>query len=182
MEFPRVISRKTTAVSPWMNLVDREVQFREGGPIERYHSVNQAAYVSILALTRSGKIPIVKQYRPAVEGFTLEFPAGTIDADENAAAAASRELLEETGLRADELFEVGNYYPDTGRLSVGSVGFVAKCGEDVPGHVPESGIEVRFVTLGTLFEMIRSGEFRHQLHIALVASALAHGRITLPGR
>ena len=40
---------------------------------------------------------LVRQYRPPVGRSTLEFPAGLIDTGETAAAAALRELEEETG-------------------------------------------------------------------------------------
>lgn len=179
MEFPRIVSCKATVLSPWVTVLEKDVCMRENGPRQVYHSITQAAYVSIFAMTRDGQIPIVKQYRPAVEAYTCEFPAGTVDQGETPRSAAARELLEETGLHAEGLAEIGAYYPDTGRMSMASSGFFAVCGQQIPAHPPEHGIEVRYVSLETLFEMIRSGEFRHQLHVGLVASALVHGHITL---
>jgi ADP-ribose pyrophosphatase len=180
MEFPRIISRKTTVLSPWVTVLEKEVCFREGSGIEIYHSVSQAGYVAVFAVTDDGRIPIVRQYRPAVEAYTWELPAGTVDAGENPVTAAARELREETGLRAETLHEIGPYYPDTGRLSVASTGFVALCCTHIPAHSLERELEVRFISLDTLFEMVRAGDFRHQLHLALVASALLHGHISLP--
>ena len=49
------------------------------------------------ALTPSQKFLLVKQYRPSLNAFTLEFPAGLVDAGEFIEQAARRELLEETG-------------------------------------------------------------------------------------
>ena len=47
---------------------------------------------------------IVSQYRPAIDAFCLEMPAGLYDAtDGSAAAAAARELYEETGYVADPM-------------------------------------------------------------------------------
>ena len=40
---------------------------------------------------------LVKQYRPPLDAYTIELPAGLIDAGETAAQAAVRELREETG-------------------------------------------------------------------------------------
>jgi 8-oxo-dGTP pyrophosphatase MutT (NUDIX family) len=180
MEFPRIISRKTTILSPWVTVIEREVCFLEGSGIEIYHSLSQAAYVAVFAVTDDGRIPIIRQYRPAVEAHTWEFPAGTVDAEENPVTAAARELREETGLRADELHEIGAYHPDTGRLSIRSTGFFAVCRTQIPDHPLEQELEVQYVSLDTLFDMVRSGDFRHQLHIALIASALLHGHISLP--
>jgi|SRR5712664_1213035 len=179
MGFPRIVRRKTTVLSPWVTVLEKEVRFREDDQPAVYHSVTQSPYVAVFGMTRSGQVPIVKQYRPAVEAYTWEFPAGTVDAGETPAAAAARELLEETGLHADELHEIGAYYPDTGRLSMCSTGFFAICPDRVAEHSPEHGIEVRYVKLATLYDMVRSGDFRHQLHLALIASAALHGRIAV---
>ncbi|KFO34543.1 ADP-sugar pyrophosphatase [Fukomys damarensis] len=46
-------------------------------------------------------IVLVKQFRPPVGGYCLEFPAGLIDDNESPEAAALRELEEETGYKGD---------------------------------------------------------------------------------
>src|SRR3977135_4558514 len=78
MKWPRIRSRRTTAVSPWMSIIAREVEFSRGEKPQIYHAVEQADYISIVALTPGGKIPIVRQYRPALEAFSWELPAGLL--------------------------------------------------------------------------------------------------------
>uniref|UniRef100_A0A2I3HIT4 ADP-sugar pyrophosphatase n=1 Tax=Nomascus leucogenys TaxID=61853 RepID=A0A2I3HIT4_NOMLE len=46
-------------------------------------------------------IVLVKQFRPPVGGYCIEFPAGLIDDGETPEAAALRELEEETGYKGD---------------------------------------------------------------------------------
>ncbi|CAJ1381512.1 unnamed protein product [Effrenium voratum] len=58
--------------------------------------------VIILPLLRSSKksevdVLLVQQFRPPVAGYTVELPAGLIDAGESSDQAAVRELKEETG-------------------------------------------------------------------------------------
>eukprot|EP00956_Cyclotella_meneghiniana_P032113 scaffold86677_cov60-Cyclotella_meneghiniana.AAC.3 len=43
------------------------------------------------------EIVCVKQFRPPVDGYTIELPAGLIDPNEDPAVAAAREFKEETG-------------------------------------------------------------------------------------
>ena len=44
------------------------------------------------------RVVLIRQYRYPVGGYVYEFPAGLVEAGEDAAAAALREIYEETGL------------------------------------------------------------------------------------
>ena len=87
---PRIVSRSTTRISPWVELIARSVDFGQGASPETYHAVNQADYVGIWAMTPDGRSVVVRQYRPAIERHTWEFPAGMVDGAEDAAATCTR--------------------------------------------------------------------------------------------
>lgn len=70
----------------------------------RWEVVRHAPAVVVLALNERGEMLLVKQWRPAVNAFTLEAPAGLIDAGEGPEQAARRELQEEAGFDADMTF------------------------------------------------------------------------------
>ena len=58
----------------------------------------------VLAVRPDGKILMVRQYRNALDRFTLEVPAGKRDSlNEDTSICAARELEEETGYRAGKL-------------------------------------------------------------------------------
>jgi 8-oxo-dGTP pyrophosphatase MutT (NUDIX family) len=68
------------------------------------HSEDSVDAVVILAILKydtsdpsKDEIVCVKQFRPPVDAYTIELPAGLIDANEDPATAASREFTEETG-------------------------------------------------------------------------------------
>jgi ADP-ribose pyrophosphatase len=173
--FPRIVSRTRTRISAWVDLVAKEVQFGPGNSPEQYHCLAQDAYVGVLARTTDGLIPIVRQYRPCVEQYTWELPAGTLDNGEVPENAARRELLEETGFEAGELIYLGNFHPDTGRLQVDSHAFYAVIRQPASALLAESGMTARLVDHRELRRMIVEGEFRHQLHLAIYAAVLARG-------
>lgn len=59
---------------------------------------------AVVPVTEEGKILMVRQYRNALERYTLEIPAGALDAeDEPGIVCAARELEEETGYRSEDL-------------------------------------------------------------------------------
>ena len=62
--------------------------------------------VMIVPVTNSGELYLIKQYRPAIGDYILECPAGLVDPNENIINTASRELFEETGLKATEMVQM----------------------------------------------------------------------------
>jgi ADP-ribose pyrophosphatase len=175
LHFPAIVRTKRTRISPWLELIEKAVRFGPEQPLEVYHCITQDAYVAVLVRTADGLIPIVRQYRPCVEDYTWELPAGTLNQGETAEQAARRELLEETGLEAGTLLYLGNFHPDTGRLQLDSHAFYGTV--KPPARTPhiEEGITVLFVTHAELKRMITAGEFRHQLHLAVYGAILARG-------
>ncbi|KAG6878765.1 hypothetical protein C0993_008064 [Termitomyces sp. T159_Od127] len=67
--------------------------------------------VAILAILRSktNAFPVstivIEQYRPPIDKYIIELPAGLVDEDESPEQAAIRELEEETGFRADSMID-----------------------------------------------------------------------------
>ena len=59
---------------------------------------------AVVPVTEDGKILMVRQYRNALERYTLEIPAGALDEEnEPGRECASRELEEETGFRSENM-------------------------------------------------------------------------------
>jgi 8-oxo-dGTP pyrophosphatase MutT (NUDIX family) len=178
-DWPKIKSRRTTKVSPWMEIIEREVEFSAGAPTELYHAVGQQDYIAIVARTLDGKIPIVRQYRPALERFTWELPAGLVDKGEDAADSCRRELLEETGFPAKAVHALGSYAPCTARLSNRVHSFFVECGPHAADKKTEADIELKLVTPKELAGLIQSGEFVLQLHVGALMLAGLRGYIDL---
>jgi 8-oxo-dGTP pyrophosphatase MutT (NUDIX family) len=171
----RIISRKETHISQWVRLVRKEVEFFPGEKPEIYHAVSQADYITVFAMTKSGLIPIVKQYRPAVEAYTWELPAGLVDADEKPENACSRELREETGLISESIVSLGTYHVDTGRFENTVHTFYVQASDPDPSFKPERGMSVEFLTPDELRQYLRSGRVTNQSHLGVLAGAAIAG-------
>lgn len=180
-EWPKIRSRRTIPVSPWMDVVAREVEFAAGAETEVYHAVSQLDYLAIVALTPGSRIPIVRQYRPALEAFTWELPAGLVERGEEPAAAVARELLEETGYPALAVHSLGlPAAPCAGRLSNRIHSFFVRTGEWTTDFTPEPGITVALKTPAELVALIKSGGFVQQLHVGALLLAELGAFLTLP--
>jgi len=70
---------------------------------EATERINCKGVVAIVPFTEQGEILLIRQFRPAVNKFVIEFPAGLVDPGESMEDAARRELQEETGYETKEL-------------------------------------------------------------------------------
>ena len=76
--------------------------------------VEHRGAVAMVALDAQERVVLVRQYRSAVQREMLEIPAGTLEAGEEPAKCAIRELQEETGYAARIWEEIGKIFPSPG--------------------------------------------------------------------
>jgi ADP-ribose pyrophosphatase len=177
---PRIVRRDVAFTSPWMDVETLEVELAPPRGVETFYTVKTHRYVVVLAVTRDGRIPLVRQYRPAVDAMSLELPSGHLDPGETAADAARRELLEETGCRAGEIVSLGEMFVDSGRLQTRQEGFFAPNVEIVASTSSgEEQLEIVFVEVSALRELVAGGELRHASQLGAVASVLMRGLLEI---
>lgn len=74
------------------------------GKIVQWDFIKHKGAAAVVPITKDGKILMVRQYRNALDRFTLEIPAGGRNTEnEPTKDCAARELEEETGYRSDNL-------------------------------------------------------------------------------
>lgn len=91
-------------------LTTHRVGLEDGGESRR-DVVNHHGGACVAALDGEGRLLLVRQYRFAVGQELLELPAGKLEPGEDPAAAAARELEEETGYTARELRKLTEMLP-----------------------------------------------------------------------
>jgi len=157
-----------------MTVVSKDVQLSPGATIETYYAIEQPSYLATVAVTE-GRILLVRQYRPAIERYSLELPGGLLDQDEDPATGIARELLEETGYTTEAITQIGKTATCSSRINNHMYSFFIVAGTRASGFVEEAGISVSSATPRELRELIRSGEFSEQTHLGAIALAVAEG-------
>lgn len=84
------------------------------GTMSQRDIVRHPGAVGIVALTDSGKICLVRQWRATLDRATLEIPAGKLEPGEDPLACAKRELKEETGMTAGNIAFLTTLAPSIG--------------------------------------------------------------------
>jgi ADP-ribose pyrophosphatase len=119
--------------------------------------------VVVIPIHADGRIVLVRQYRPSIDRFTWELPAGGIEPGETAEAAAVRESVEETKLEPRRLERIRGLYPAPGfcdeELIFLRVSDLTPPGPDSPYKAdPDEDIEVQAVTVDEARAMVARGD------------------------
>lgn len=132
---------------------------------------------AVVPVTREGKILMVRQWRNALDRYTLEIPAGALEKDEPGAECVARELEEETGYRSENI-----------EWLVSTNSWVAFTNEQVEIFVArdlipskqrfdeEESIELEEYTIEELKEKVFTGEIKDSKTVAgILAYAVKYG-------
>ena len=85
------------------DLYEDTIQFPEGKTAQ-WDFLKHNGAAAVVPVTADGKLLLVRQFRNAVDRYSLEIPAGKKDdPKESGLSCAGRELEEETGYRSDHL-------------------------------------------------------------------------------
>lgn len=161
-----ILARRTRVISSWVEIDEIDLRMPGCDHVETYHGIRHADAVCVLAMTPQGEFLLVRQYRPVVDAWTWELPAGAVDAGETPAEAAVRELAEETGFRVERIVPLAATYEDPPRRTNRLFGFFAIVGPT--GERPEAGMRSRLVSAETLRALAAAGALAVPSQVALI--------------
>jgi ADP-ribose pyrophosphatase len=122
--------------------------------IEKIEHKGSVVIIPIL----NSKVILLKQYRPVINKWLYELPAGTLESDD-IIEEAKRELLEETGYEASEMKYLFRFYASPG-ISSEIMYIVLAKDLNYKGRKAEEGevINVEIKSLDDVKDMIFKGE------------------------
>jgi len=148
------------------------------GAVHAFYQIRADDWVNVIPVTRDGHVVMVRQYRHGCQEITLEIPGGMVDPGETPAAADARELLEETGHRAERLEPLGWVNPNPALFDNRLHVFLARGAEPVQAIRNEGTEEtsVERVAAGDVDRLVAEGRIHHALVVAALFRWRIHGQ------
>ena len=139
------------------------------GKTEIYDFVGHNGAAAAVGVLEDGRLLMVRQYRNALDRFTLEIPAGGLNPNEPTIDAAARELEEETGYRCGRIEKLITIRTTVAFCNEKIDIFLATDLEKTAQHLDEDEyVDVKPCTLDELEEMIYQGTIEDSKTIAAI--------------
>ncbi|HTY12698.1 MAG TPA: NUDIX hydrolase [Candidatus Omnitrophota bacterium] len=156
----RTIKSKRIFSGRLLGLRDDTVRL-ETGKISRREICEHPGAVAVVAVTGKKEIVLIRQFRKPAERVLLEIPAGLFNKGESLAAAAKRELAEETGYTARKIKKVFSAYMSPGYSTEVLHYFFASGLELSAQHYEEDeDIRVEVMPIARAMRMVKKGQVR----------------------
>lgn len=175
----RIADRTRVLTGPVVT-VDDVIMIAPDGSRHDRQVVGHPGAVSVVAVTASNTVIMIRQFRAALDAELLEIPAGKRDlAGEDPAETARRELLEEVGMHAGTLEKLAEFNNSPGFSNEHSIVYLA--GDLTVGVTERQGVEelhmeIVEVPLDDVPSMVSSGAIRDAKSI--IGLLLARARLT----
>ena len=141
----------------------------ENGSTSTREVVHHNGGACVAALTETGEIYLVRQFRYPYGKELVELPAGKLEQGEDPRVAALRELEEEVGVQADEMISLGEFYPSCGYCNEIIYLYAAKGLHETRQHLDEDEfVTVQTAPLQSVVQQALSGELQDGKTIAAV--------------
>ena len=126
---------------------------------DTYGPENNRYYAQTVAVTLDNKILVVGQYRPGPERYFWDPPAGQLDPGEDPEVGAAREMLEETGYKAEDYIRLGEVYQSAYLDNIGIIFLATKCKKVAePQHEKDEFIEIKEISIEEFLNNTKTGK------------------------
>lgn len=147
------------------------------GRIAKRELISHGGGVGIIPVNEKGEVLMVNQYRIAAKSMMLEIPAGKLEFGEDPLECGKRELVEETGYRANEFIHLGEYYATPGYCEEKLNIYLARDLEWVGQNLDEGEfLNVEAYKLDDLYDMVMNNKiYDAKTAIAILKAKLIVG-------
>jgi ADP-ribose pyrophosphatase len=137
--------------------------------------IEHGGSVILVPVDENGNLLFVRQYRHAAGMDLLELPAGTLEAGEDPAVCAARELREETGFAADNIQKIGDFYLAPGYSTEFMHVYLARSLRHDPLEADaDEFLSVEKIPVAEAFQMAEKGDMPDAKSLAALLLAKSH--------
>ena len=142
------------------------------GNIAEWDFIGHKGAAAVLPVLKNGNVLMVRQYRNALDRYTLEIPAGGLESpDEPMIDCAARELEEETGYKSDNLEMLLSLHTTVAFCNEKIEVFLARDLVKTSQHLDEDEyIEVEEHSIEELLEAVYSGKIEDSKTVSAILS------------
>lgn len=153
----RVLSKKGHIIDLYTDYIKTP-----NGNIAQWDFVKHKGAAAVVPVKEDGKIIMVRQWRNALDRYTLEIPAGGLNGpQEPFETCAARELEEETGFKSNDIHSLISIRTTVAFCNERIDIFVAFRLQKSQQHLdPDEFVEVEEYTIEELLDKIRNGEIQ----------------------
>ncbi|HOJ28493.1 MAG TPA: NUDIX hydrolase [Spirochaetota bacterium] len=147
-----------------------------------FYILNNPDWVNIVTVDTDGNIVLVKQHRLGTDEYTIETVAGLIDPGEDPYQSAHRELLEETGYRAQEIVLLKKLAANPAIMNNYIYFYCALNAQKVQEQSLDLAEDIEIVTLSPqqVLEFIQKGTINHSIIITALLLYFLSPYSTIP--
>jgi len=160
---------------PWLRVIREHVRLPNAHELPDYYRVEMPDWAQIFAVTADGRVPMIRHYKHGAGVLSLELPAGYLEPGEAPETAARRELLEETGMAAEDWRSLGSFFIDGNRGCGRTHIFLARGAWQVRAPQLEASeiMEQQRLTLAEVRAVWQAGQLENVGTLGAVGLALA---------
>jgi ADP-ribose pyrophosphatase len=170
----KTLSSKYIHKGPWATLRVDTCELPDGRINPAYFVLEYPNWSNAVAITKEGKILMVRQYRHAAKIVSLELPGGVIEPGEDPVDGIKRELLEETGYEFDDIEQIAIVYANPATGDNHTYCYLAKGGKKVQEQDLDDHEEiiVEQYTIAEVKQLLAKNQISQALHCTNLFYAL----------
>ncbi len=170
----RIESTRQLLQERWIDLRADRCITADGAVLDPYYVLRYPDWSNVVGLTAQAEVVVIRQYRHGIGAPVLELPGGAVDANENPADAALRELREETGYAASAVQPVCRFPANPATHTNFIHTYLATDITDTGRHAREAGedLVVSLMPAHDLVNAIRHSVFGQSMQAGPVLLAL----------
>lgn len=171
----KVLESEYLHKEPWLTIRKERCETPEGKIIPAFYINEYPDWVNAFALTKEGKVLMVRQYRRGIDSIEIELPGGVSEEGETMEEAVRREMLEETGYEFESVEFLAKTSANPSTTNNFTHFFLAKGGVKVAEQKLDETeeVEVLEMSIDDVKNLVKENKMAQSLHVNAIFYALA---------